>query len=358
MSDKYLRNVWYVAALARDLTAGLVRRLVLDVPVLLFRDDNGKAAALHDVCPHRFAPLSLGRRKAGGVECPYHGLVFAPSGECILNPHGDGRILPSANVASFPVVERHRMIWIWMGDPEIADPAIIPDFGFLDTGDPRTLTMNYQVTNAHYELMTDNILDLSHADFLHPLLDSRGGTRQGAPQVEDMGDRSLLISWTWGPAPPLPFMTYLFPPGAEKHSRISVRWHAPAAMHLSVDCSETREGLDDATCHIATPSVHVMTPETARTTHYFFVGVRSFDVENEEVTRLMDEGTRHAFGNEDRPMIEAVQTNMGSETDIFALRPLGLIGDLGGVRARAKLSRLIEEERQAPDNTRPHSPAQ
>lgn len=346
MADIYLRDAWYVASLGCDLGESLLRRVILEEPVVLFRTDDGSPAALRDVCPHRFAPLSLGKRKDGGVECPYHGLVFAASGACILNPHGDGRILPSARVASYPVVERHKLIWIWLGDPALADPAGIPDFSFLDTGDQRTLTVNYQVTSANYELLTDNILDLSHADFLHPLLDSGGGTRQQAPQVRDVGDRSLLISWTWGPAPPLPFMTYLFEPGAAKHSRISVRWHAPATMHLSVQCSETREGLDGGADCIVTPSVHIMTPETAHTTHYFFLGVRSFDVENEECTRLMDEGTRYAFSQEDKPMIEAVQRNMGERTDIFEMRPLGLIGDLGGVRAREKLRKLIQAEQQ------------
>ncbi|MGN6357429.1 MAG: Rieske 2Fe-2S domain-containing protein [Novosphingobium sp.] len=345
MAEIYLRDAWYAASLGRDLGENLMRRVILDTPVLLFRDEDGRAAALHDVCPHRFAPLSMGKRRHGAVECPYHGLVFAASGACILNPHGDGRILSSARVPSYPVVERHRLIWIWLGDPALADPSRIPDFTFLDTGDPRTLTINYQITNANYQLLTDNILDLSHADFLHPLLDSGGGTRQQGPQVSDTGETSLLISWTWGPAPPLPFMTYLFEPGATKHSRISVRWHAPAAMHLSVDCSDTCEGLERGEDRIVTPSVHIMTPETAYTTHYFFLGVRSFDVENEECTRMMDEGTRHAFSQEDKPMIEAVQRNMGQRTDIFAMRPLGLIGDLGGVRAREKLRKLIQAER-------------
>lgn len=346
MAEIYLRDVWYVAALSAEVGEDLLRRQILDEPVLLFRGE-GVVAALRDMCPHRFAPLSLGKRKHGGVECPYHGLVFAASGKCILNPHGDGRILPSAKVATYPVVERHGLIWIWMGDRALADPARIPDLGFLDSADQRTRTDSHQVTKANYQLMTDNILDLSHADFLHPLLDSGGGTRQGAPEIGELSDGTMTVTWTWGPAPPLPFLTYLFEPGAEKHSRIAVRWHAPATMHLGVHCADTREGLDDGETCIITPSVHAMTPETAYSTHYFFAGVRNFDLENEECTRMLAEGTRIAFTEQDKPMIEAVQANMREETDIFAMKPLGLIGDAGGVRVREKLRRLIDAERQA-----------
>jgi phenylpropionate dioxygenase-like ring-hydroxylating dioxygenase large terminal subunit len=346
VTEIYLRDVWYVAALGEELGEGLLRRHILDEPVLLFRD-NGAIAALRDVCPHRFAPLSLGKRKNGGVECPYHGLVFDGSGKCIFNPHGDGRILPSAKVATYPVAERHGLIWIWMGDGALADPARIPDLGFLDSGDQRTRTHSYQVTNANYQLLTDNILDLSHADFLHPLLDSGGGTRQGAPEVKELSDGTMTVTWTWGPTAPLPFLSYLFEPGTEVHSRIAVRWHAPATMSLCVDCAPTREGLDDRETCMITPSVHAMTPETAYSTHYFFAGLRNFDLDNEECTRMLAEGTRIAFTEQDKPMIEAVQANMRDETDIFAMKPLGLIGDAGGVRVREKLRRLIGAERQA-----------
>lgn len=346
MAEHYLRNVWYAAAISSEVGDGLLHRVILDVPVVLFRDDNGVAAALRDVCPHRFAPLSKGKRKSGGIECPYHGLVFAASGKCVLNPHGDGRILPSAKVATYPVIERHRIIWIWLGDAGLADPTTIPDFSFLDTGIARTLSVNHQVTRAHYELMTDNILDLTHADFLHPLLNSGGGTRQGAPDVKDIDPSSMRVSWTWGPSPALPFMDYVIVPGTDMHTRLAVRWHAPAAMFLSVDFATTREGLDQPDRFI-TPSVHIMTPETPYSTHYFFLSMRNFAVDNDELTRILEEGTRYAFGHEDRPMIEAVQANMGRETDIFAMRPLGLIGDLGGVRAREKLRKLVEAERSA-----------
>src|SRR5690242_13459630 len=110
----YLRNCWYVIAHSRELGEQLFRRRILDEPVLLYRD-GGDIVALEDRCPHRYAPLSMGRKVEGGVECPYHGLVFGADGVCLRNPHGDNRIPPSARVRKYPAVERYGLIWLWAG---------------------------------------------------------------------------------------------------------------------------------------------------------------------------------------------------------------------------------------------------
>lgn len=343
--DTYLTNTWYVAALAGEVTDNLLRRLILDEPVLLFRNDsNGEIAALRDMCPHRFSPLSLGKRVAGGVQCPYHGLVFAPSGKCILNPHGDGRVLPSAKVQAYPAVERYGLIWIWPGDPSKADFSLVPDFSFLDTGNQRTRDGGHMATNANYQLLTDNILDLSHADFLHPLLDSSGGTRREAPKVEELADGSIDVSWTWGATDTLGFLASLFEPDAKVYTRIAVRWYPPGIMHQRISSAVH---LDDLNHSVRSEAMHMMTPETSLRTHYIWGGLRNFNVDDDAFTAAFAEAVGKAFSQEDKPMIEASQANMGDETNIFALRPLGLIGDAGGVRAREKLRKLIAAEQLA-----------
>lgn len=347
-NQDYLRNVWYVAALGTELGDELMRRVILDDPILLFRDsDTGEPAALLDRCPHRFAPLSMGQRTQGGVQCGYHGLVFASSGQCILNPHGNGRILPSAKVRSFPVVERYGLIWIWMGELALADDALVPDFGYLETADQRTRGAGYLPTAANYQLLTDNILDLSHADFLHPMLDSAGGVRLNAPQVEERGRGVIDVGWSWGPAPTMGVFSHLFEPDDQVFTSLSVRWYAPGVMHLRLATAPTRGGLANG---MAAEAMHLLTPETAMRTHYFYGGVRNYDLENHAYTLAFAEGVKHAFGNEDKPMIEAIQANIGMETDIFALRPLGLVGDAGGVRIREALKKLIVAEKAGTTN--------
>src|SRR5689334_18275971 len=113
---QYLRNAWYVAMWGETLADTLVPRTILNEPVVFYRTADGRPVALTDRCPHRFPPLHRGRRiGADRIRCGYHGLEFDRSGACVRNPHGDGR-LPPAKVRVYPVVEKHSILWIWMGD--------------------------------------------------------------------------------------------------------------------------------------------------------------------------------------------------------------------------------------------------
>ena len=117
----YLRNCWYAAAWSHEVvgTRPLARQL-LGEHVVLFRTETGTLTLLADRCPHRFAPLSMGKVVGETIQCPYHGLRFGTDGACAHNPHYDA--LPkAAQVKSWPVLERHGMIWCWPGDAP-ADP--------------------------------------------------------------------------------------------------------------------------------------------------------------------------------------------------------------------------------------------
>ena len=112
----FLRNVWYMAAWADEVGDGLFSRRVAGRPVLLYRTEEGSLVALEDRCPHRFAPLSRGRRDGDRVVCGYHGLTYDASGQCVHNSLAGG-IPKGARVPSFPVVERDTIAWVWLGDP-------------------------------------------------------------------------------------------------------------------------------------------------------------------------------------------------------------------------------------------------
>ena len=123
----FLRNCWYVAAWDHEVTRmNLLRRVLLDEPVVFYRTEDGRPVALADRCCHRHAPLSRGRLRGDALECPYHGFTYDPSGACILVP-GQANIPPGARVRSYPVVERYNLVFIWTGDPDKADPKLILD---------------------------------------------------------------------------------------------------------------------------------------------------------------------------------------------------------------------------------------
>ena len=100
----FLRNAWYVAALDDEVSDKPLARTLLNDAVVLFRDAQGRAAALEDRCRHRGAPLSLGEVTARGLQCGYHGMAFDGQGVCTHIP-GQERIPPQARVRAYPVAE-------------------------------------------------------------------------------------------------------------------------------------------------------------------------------------------------------------------------------------------------------------
>ena len=125
-------NAWYAAAWGHEIQHALTARTVCGKDLVLYRrDEDGAVTALEDACWHRLVPLSLGWLEGDQVVCGYHGLKFNAAGRCTYMP-AQKTINPSACVRSYPVVERHRMVWVWPGDPALADPAKIPDFHWND----------------------------------------------------------------------------------------------------------------------------------------------------------------------------------------------------------------------------------
>jgi phenylpropionate dioxygenase-like ring-hydroxylating dioxygenase large terminal subunit len=162
----FIRNLWYVAAWSHDVPAGKpVASDVIGEPVVLYRRGGGALVALEDRCPHRHAPLSLGRVEGDDLRCMYHGLRFGPDGSCVEVP-GTATVPPRLHARTLPVVERWGWVWVWPGDPAQADPARVPRaFGLDDPEwDYRSGGFEYE---ADYELLNDNLCDLSHLDFVH-----------------------------------------------------------------------------------------------------------------------------------------------------------------------------------------------
>ncbi len=162
----FVRNVWYVAAWSHEL--GAAQPLAVSVvgePIALYRRSDGTVVAFEDRCPHRHAPLSLGRIEGDDLRCMYHGMRFGCDGVCNDIP-GTTALPPRTNVRTFPVVERSSWIWIWPGDPARADAAEVPEAFGLDNPDwvMRAGGIDYE---ADYQLLNDNLCDLSHLDFVH-----------------------------------------------------------------------------------------------------------------------------------------------------------------------------------------------
>lgn len=335
----YLRNCWYQAGWSDELgIAKPLARTLLETPLLLFRGANGDVSALLDRCPHRFAPLSAGKVVDGRVTCGYHGLVFDANGTCVHNPHG--AITSALRVTGYPAVERHTAIWVWLGDFDKADPASIPDLSYIDAAPETARIAGYVPTRAHYELLSDNILDLSHADFLHPA--SLGGMMVSAKTSSRTEGDAVIVEWDAPNCePPGAFRTQV-PPPAKADIWIEVRWSAPAVMTLATFAEQaSTPRAPDRTAL----TLHNMVPETPTSSHYFYCNTRPYLTEDAGFTAFLRTTLEAAFTQEDKPMIELQQSRIG-DADFMALGPALLSVDAAAVRARRKLAELIELEQR------------
>ena len=254
----FLRNYWYVAATDAEVGRKPLPRTILGEPIVFFRTEQGAPVAMEDRCAHRHLPLSMGKLVGDELQCHYHGLRFGTDGRCTRIP-GQEQIPRGAKVKTYPVAERYHWIWIWMGDPALADPAKITDFHWLD--DPNWgAKASYLHVEANWQLVVDNLLDLTHLAFVHDTTIGNLALAEHAKvQVARAPNNVVVTRWIIDQEPPLTFkkvggftghvdrwQIIDFVPPAFLGSTSAPRRPAPARRKASVSAASA--------CAISTPS--------------------------------------------------------------------------------------------------------
>jgi vanillate O-demethylase monooxygenase subunit len=339
----FLRNHWYVAASAEEIGRKPLRRLLLSEPVVLFRSEAGKPVAFEDRCPHRHLPLSMGRLDGDVLQCHYHGLRFGTDGRCVRIP-GQDQIPPNAQVRTFPVVERYKWVWIWMGDPAMADPDTIPDFHWLD--DPNWGAKGaYLHVKANWQLVVDNLLDLTHLAFVHETTIGNAALAEHASVKVTRAPNNIVVTrWIIDQEPPPTFKKVGGFKGKVDRWQI-IDFAPPAFLRLDVGATPTGTGAPEGkrVDGINMRNLNAITPETETTSHYFWAQAHDFDVNNPETTRRIFEQIETAF-LEDVEVFSAQQRNLDLMPNAFQL---DINADAGVIQARRVLSRLHDEEQAA-----------
>ena len=336
----FLENCWYAAAWDDEIGNSPLARRILDRPVVLFRGEDGKAVALADRCIHRHAPLSQGRVEGTGIRCGYHGLLFARDGTCIEVP-GQTRVPPGAKVKSYPVVERDRFVWIWMGDPVRADAASVPDYHWNDDPEWRSVHGLFYVAGG-YRLIVDNLLDLSHVQFVHGATLGTDRVAEFPVEVSRDGDRVHVDRWIMGGRPP-----GMFARAGGIDCDVDrwqlITWIPPTHVVIDAGCAPAGQGAREGNRAggIELYSNHTITPETETSAHYFWHHARGFNLEDDSITAYLGEAAETTFG-EDVGLIEAQQRSI--ETIPDGLPQVDINADAGVLAARRILDRLIAEE--------------
>ncbi len=339
----FLRNVWYVAAEAHEVSRDLRRIRVLAEDICIYRTEAGTPVALEDACPHRKLPLSMGRLRGDMVECGYHGLIFDCTGACQRVP-GQTRIPSGARVRSYPVEDRYGLVWIWMGDPALADPANImaaPQYDdpawAVSRGAPIDLDCNYL-------LVTDNLLDPSHVAWVHVSSFGNAACEETPLQV-DATDTGVTVSRWMYRQEVAPFYRALVPFEGlcDRFQYYEVRYPSHAdnrAVFVPAGEGGPDRPMSDRAFRMF--SYNLMTPVDETHTRYYYFQIRNVQVDNAEVSRMMAAGVRAAF-LEDRDVLNACQIGLTN-----ARTPhVDLAIDAGPIRFRRRLDKLIAEEARA-----------
>ncbi len=300
----WVKNCWQVAAFSHEIGERPLTRRLLNEPVLLYRLSDGRAAALQDRCPHRLLPLSQGERIGDEIRCGYHGLRFAADGRCTHIP-GQATIPPNARAVSFPVLESNGLLWIWLGNSQLAEPSLAPCFPWMSSPKWRQ-SPGYHHFGCDYRLMSDNLLDLSHETYVHR-------HTIGNKECQSIADFAVKVSVEHGSIvrahremdgiDPPPFFEMILGT-KEPIDRWQTAIYLPPGIHMT-EAGVRLKGSDRSTASVSRV-MHLLTPETETSTHYFWSVVRNYRLDDVSMTAALAESVGATF-DEDKIVLEQQQ---------------------------------------------------
>jgi vanillate monooxygenase len=337
------KNAWYVACASDEVSDKPLGRKICNESIVLYRGADGRVAALEDFCPHRGAPLSLGRVVEGKLVCGYHGLEMGCDGKTVAMPGQRVRGFPP--IRSFPLIERYGFVWIWPGDAEQVDAAKLQHLAWAESSEWAYGGGLYHI-QCDYRLMIDNLMDLTHETYVHASSIGQKEIDETPVTTRVEGDEVITSRLMENiPAPPFWRMALR---GNGLADDVPVdRWqicHFTPPSHVLIEVGVAHAGKGgyaaDAAHKASSIVVDFITPETDTSIWYFWGMARNFRPEDQALTESIREGQGQIF-SEDLQMLEQQQRNLLAHPT-RALLKLNI--DAGGVQSRRVIERLIAQE--------------
>ena len=305
-------NMWYIAGLSQELTNDKpLPRTLLNQSIVLFRTAEGQAHALEDRCCHKDLPLSSGMVETRGIRCGYHGLLFEGGGKCIEIP-GQEKIPAKALVQAYTVKEQDALIWIWFGSEGNTEPTCEPPSYPVHSDERYQYGGDVYRYQAPYQLIHDNILDLSHLGYVHPnTIGGNAKIHMNADMKVTSDDSSVKVIRYMRDSTPPPTYAMAYPFSDNRCDRWQEITFYPSHMETWTGAVNVNtEALDDPNrggFHMR--GLHGVTPETEESCFYFWTQASNPQNNHEEIMKLVIEQSALTF-EEDREVIEAQWENM------------------------------------------------
>ena len=338
---KFLRNYWYACAWDYEVDREILARTIVDEPIILFRSEDGTPFALEDRCCHRHLPLSMGKLIGDRLQCGYHGLVFNTDGKCVTIP-GQTKVPPGASIRSYPVIEQHRFVWIWMGDPALADISQIPDYMSWNDADGWTTTGASLRLECDYRLLVDNLLDLTHETYVHIGSLGNEAVVEHPIKTTRVGHEVLVTRWMIDHEP-APFWKAAIgrPENCDRWQMI--HYNPPANVCLDVGVAVTGTGAPDGDRGQGVNgwNLNAITPETEGSCWQFWAFTRNFKTDDEVLTKKLHETVIDIF-NQDKRILEAQQKSLDTAPPEFQF--VDVEADAGIMQARREIDAALKHE--------------
>lgn len=340
-------NAWYQAGWGHEIEKGsLLPRTLLNEQIVLFRGDDGKLSAVEDRCCHRATPLRLGEVVPEGLQCGYHGLVFNGEGKCVVIP-GQDNIPPQAQIRSYPLVERQEMVWVWMGDPAMADESQIIDFPYHDDHENWPHGHAVMDIKCNYMLLIDNLMDLTHIPFIHRNTIGSGNQMGQVNATMDVTKTKTgvhYIRWMENIVPP---KTYQKGAGWDEDQMVD-RWQefeyvAPTTVLQWTGALEHgRNAKEDRTQKggFSIRIWHTATPISEDRCYYFWTACNGYKPEDPEATQILHDEIQRTF-DEDVAFLENQQECLAADPN---QKLIDIKHDVARRPARVALERMIRAE--------------
>ncbi len=334
------KNCWYIAALSGEVGRTLLKRTIANEAVVMYRTEGGQPAAFLDRCPHRLVPLSMGKLVGDAIECGYHGITYDCTGKCIRVP-GEEKVPDHFRAWTFPLVERYGFVWIWLGERAKADATLLPE-GLRWQEEPGWCPLSdYYYVAAHNQLLIDNLLDLSHEAFLHQGTIGNQAVGETPAKTTINGDHVEVERFMPNCTPPKLFVKAAgFTTNIDRYQRF---FFVPPCTVI-IEVWAVPAGTNDKSKGLVWWVINSLTPETDRSSHYFWALPRYFKQDDTEMTEMLRAGIIKTFG-EDRAMIEAQQLIL--EKTPLESRTVYTRADQAPARARQIVADMIKREQNA-----------
>ena len=343
-SMTYVRDNWYPAAWSREIERALSKRTLLEQNIVLYRKMDGTIAALEDLCPHRFLPLSQGNLIDDNVQCGYHGLIFNCTGACVRVPGREGKKIPSViSVRHYPVHESMGLVWIWMGDPDKADTSKIFHLPQYDMDDWSVVHGDALHISANYLSLADNLCDPMHVAYVH---ESTLGNKEGlgVPITCERTDYGQLTTRWLIDVPPIPLFKKFFSFQGNVDRWQLYHFHAPSAAIIDFGSADTGNGAPDGNrddC-VQIFACHFLAPVDERNSIDYWLHVKNFVPNDADIDEKLTDQFRLAF-NEDKDVLEYIQT---AEDKYKDRKPIRLAIDQAPLQMREIVTKMIEQEQR------------